>query len=152
MPTPGMGMGTGVDDTYQFDLDVLCPAAELRIGQDALDAFLSGAGPKSIRQAVYASRDARGDALGLPNCKARVPGWGRYGTGFEGAGISHVGAVVRLEIITSAVPASSDLEVLRDAIKATLQARIPGVTCYDTVPSVVNLPAIVVIPRTGTFE
>jgi hypothetical protein len=152
MPLTGMGMGTGVDDTYLFDLDVLVQSADLRVAQDALDAYLSGAGPRSIRQAVYASRDTRGDALGVANCKARVPGWGRYATGFEGAGIAHLGAVVRLELIVSAVVGTSDLGVLRDAVKATLEARLAGVTCYDTVPSVTNLPAIVVIPRIGTFE
>ena len=96
------GMGLGVDDTYQFDLDVLCSAAVSRLGQDSLDALISGAGPRSIRKAVHDSRDSRGDALGLVNCKVHVRGWGRYGTGFEGAGIAHVGAVVRLEVVVSA--------------------------------------------------
>lgn len=97
------GMGQGVDDTYLFDLDVLCSAVVDEAGQDALDAYVSGAGSRSIRQAVYQSRDQRGDALGLRNCKARVTGWSRYARGFEGAGIEHVGAVVRLEAITSAM-------------------------------------------------
>lgn len=94
------GMGEGVDDTYLFDLDVLCSTAVPELGQDSLDAFISGAGPRSIRQAIYESRDQRGDALGLRGCKARVPGWGGYRRGFEAAGLEHVGAVVRLEVVT----------------------------------------------------
>jgi hypothetical protein len=96
------GEGVGVDDTYLFDLDVLCSATVPRIGQDSLDALITGVGGRSIRQAVNRSRNTRGDALGLVNCKAWVRGWGRYGTGFDGAGINHVGAVVRLEVVTSA--------------------------------------------------
>lgn len=96
------GIGPGVDDTYLFDLDVLCSVAVAELGQDSLDALVSGAGPRSIRQAIHSSRDERGDALRLPHCKARVTGWSQYATGFETAGIEHVGAVVRLEVVTSA--------------------------------------------------
>jgi hypothetical protein len=97
------GMGPGVDDLYLFDLDVLCSAADDVLAQNKLDAFLTGAGPRSIRQAVYASRDQRRDAFGLLNCKARVTGWSGYRRGFEGAGVEHVGASVGLEVITSAM-------------------------------------------------
>lgn len=96
-------MGPGVDDTYGFDLHVLCSAAVDELGQDDLDALVSGAGPRSIRQVVYESRDHRSDILGLRNCKGRVTGWSRYAKGFESAGIEHIGAVVRLEVITSAL-------------------------------------------------
>jgi hypothetical protein len=86
-----------------FDLAVLCSVADEGLGQNNLDGFLTGAGPRSIRQAVYASRDVRRDAFGLLNCKANVTGWSGYRRGFEGAGVEHVGASIGLEVITSAM-------------------------------------------------
>jgi hypothetical protein len=97
------GMGAGVDDTYLIDLDTLCAATVSQLGQQSLNAHLSGAGPRSIRQAIYQSRDIRRDVFGLVNTKAWVRGWSGYGRGFPGASIDHVGAVIRLEVITSAM-------------------------------------------------
>lgn len=45
----------------------------------------------------------------------------------------------------------SSLQAIRDAIKATVEAQIPGVFGYDTVPEVANLPAIVAMPDTADF-
>jgi hypothetical protein len=44
------------------------------------------------------------------------------------------------------------LRAIREALKATLKAQIPGLTAYDTVPSSPNLPAAVPIPRAASFE
>lgn len=43
------------------------------------------------------------------------------------------------------------LSAIRDAIASTLDAAIPTLHCYDTVPDVANLPAVVVIPATTDF-
>jgi len=40
--------------------------------------------------------------LGLPFCRARVTRMDSYGTSFEAASVEHVGAVLRLEVVTSA--------------------------------------------------
>lgn len=45
----------------------------------------------------------------------------------------------------------SSLQAIRDAIKATVEAQIPGVFGYDTVPEVANLPAVVAMPDTADF-
>jgi hypothetical protein len=44
------------------------------------------------------------------------------------------------------------LRAIREALKATLETRISGLTTYDTVPSSPNLPAAIPIPRAATFE
>jgi hypothetical protein len=45
----------------------------------------------------------------------------------------------------------SSLQAIRDAIKATVEAQIPGVFGYDTVPEVANLPAVVAMPDSADF-
>lgn len=87
-----MGRGT---DTWQFDLWVLCSHADSKIGQDALDEFVTGAGSKSIRQAIFNAR-----TLGLSNTDAHVAGMSGYGGRLDVAGIDHVAAVLRLVVHT----------------------------------------------------
>jgi len=99
----GASMGRGVDDVFELDLAVLCSLASDELGQDTLDALLSGYGPRSIRQAVFLSGSTtRHSSLGLPFCRARVTRMDSYGTSFEAASVEHVGAVLRLEVVTSA--------------------------------------------------
>lgn len=45
----------------------------------------------------------------------------------------------------------ASLQAIRDAIKTTLESAIEGLTVYDTVPEVSNLPAAVVVPLSANF-
>ena len=99
----GASMGRGVDDTFELELAVLCSTADDALGQDTLDALLSGYGSRSIRQAVFLSGSTtRHSSLGLPLCRAKVTRMDSYGTSFEAASVEHVGAVLRLEVVTAA--------------------------------------------------
>lgn len=44
------------------------------------------------------------------------------------------------------------LSAIRDAIQTVVGTAIPTLTVYDTVPDVVNLPALVVIPAETVFS
>jgi hypothetical protein len=90
-----VAMGRGVD-TWSFSLYVLVSAAVTRTGQDALDAYVTGAGSSSIRAAVFANR-----SLGLSNVDAHVSRMTNYGAKFEGAHIDHIGAVLHLTVTTT---------------------------------------------------
>ena len=87
-------MGRGVD-RMDLGLMVLVNPGVMGLGQDELDDFLAGAGPKSIRQVLFANR-----TLGLTNTDAQALGWDGYGGRFESAGIDHIGAVVRITVHT----------------------------------------------------
>jgi hypothetical protein len=90
-----MAFGRGFDE-YEFDLAVLVSRAEPRTGQDALDAFITGAGSSSIRQTVFNNR-----TLGLSDgTQAHVSRMSDYGTQFPAAGVDHIGAVLRLVVQT----------------------------------------------------
>jgi hypothetical protein len=83
-------------DTHQFDLFVMVSRVVPRVGQDSLDAFVTGAGPQSIRQAVFTNR-----SLGLADgTEAHVSGMSRYGGTFPAASIEHIGAALRLVVTT----------------------------------------------------
>lgn len=88
-----MGRGT---DTWEFDLYVLVGTADMGLGQDALDGFITGAGPNSIRAAVFANRN-----LGLGDCNATITGMSDYGAKFAMADLQHLGAILRLVVHTS---------------------------------------------------
>jgi hypothetical protein len=90
-----VAMGRGVDQ-WNFDLIVLCSYAEAELGQDALDSYVTGAGDSSIREAVFSAK-----TLGLTDCNAYVESVRDYGARFPAAGIDHVGAVLRLVVLTS---------------------------------------------------
>jgi hypothetical protein len=67
-----------------------------RTGQDALDAWVTGAGPRSLRQLFWTNR-----TLGLGDgTEATARGWSRYGGAFPNAGIDHIGAALRLVVTT----------------------------------------------------
>lgn len=89
-----VAMGRGVD-TYEFNVVVLAPYADADIGQDAVDGFVTGAGSNSIRQAIWNNR-----ALGLSDVDAHVAGMNSYGATYEGVGIEHVGASLRVVVHT----------------------------------------------------
>jgi len=47
----------------------------------------------------------------------------------------------------------ASLEQIRDGLKATIEAAIPSLHVYDTVPDSANvLPAVIVVPFTSDFE
>lgn len=87
-----MGRGT---DTWQFDLHVVVSDAEETLGQAGLDDYVSGAGSKSIRTAIWNTRD-----LGLTNTDAHISALIAYGVRFEQAPIQHIGATLRLVVHT----------------------------------------------------
>jgi hypothetical protein len=93
-----MAKGT---DTWEFDLVVLVPTADLVVGQTLLDPYVSGAGASSIRHAIWASRTAPGNSLGLTGTDAHVAAMTEYGGTHEYGGNQHIGAVLRLVVHTS---------------------------------------------------
>lgn len=87
-----MGRGT---DTWDFNLYVLVSDSEETLGQAHLDEYVSGAGAKSIRAAVFAAR-----TLGLSSTDAHISAMTSYGGQFESADIAHIGATLRLTVHT----------------------------------------------------
>lgn len=88
-------MGRGVD-RYEIDLYCLAQRAVASEGQDDLDALITGAGPRSIRQVIFQNR-----TLGLADTDAHVSGMSQYGGSFDTAVVKHIGAVLRLVVVTS---------------------------------------------------
>jgi hypothetical protein len=86
------GRGT---DSYEFDVAVLVSFTEADIAQDSLDDYVTGSGPKSIRQAIFQNR-----TLGLPDVDAHIEGMSDYGSSFEMSSVQHVGAKLRLVVYT----------------------------------------------------
>jgi hypothetical protein len=87
-----MGKGT---DTWEFDLHVIVADSDEIVGQAKLDEYVTGAGTKSVRSAIFAT-----PALGLTNTNAHVAGMTAYGVRFEQAPIQHIGATLRLIVHT----------------------------------------------------
>ena len=87
-----MGRGT---DRWEFDLYVLCQRAVSDEGQNSLDDYVTGAGSSSIRQVIWNNK-----TLGLTDIDAHVSGMTGYGGRFETAQIPHVGALLRLVVLT----------------------------------------------------
>jgi hypothetical protein len=90
-----VAMGRGVD-TWTFDLLVLVSIREMRIAQNELDGFVTGAGSNSIRQAIFNNR-----SLGLSDgTDAHVAGMREYGSQYQLAKVGHVGAKLQLVVHT----------------------------------------------------
>ncbi|WP_062441271.1 hypothetical protein [Herbidospora daliensis] len=87
-----MGRGT---DVWFFELWVMVSDGELGTAQDQLDALVTGAGDRSIRQAIFKAR-----TLGLSNTAAHITAMSSYGTTFTAASIDHIGAKLRLMVAT----------------------------------------------------
>jgi hypothetical protein len=83
-------------DTYTFDLFVAVSRGDDEIGQVELDDYLTGAGDKSIREAIWNAR-----TLGLTDTDATVTGFENYGAQFQIADTDHIGAVLKLQVTTS---------------------------------------------------
>lgn len=82
-------------DRHTFDLFVMVSRTVPRVGQDSLDAFVTGAGPQSVRAVIFANR-----TLGLAGTDASITGMSRYGGTFAAANIDHIGAALRLVVTT----------------------------------------------------
>jgi hypothetical protein len=89
-----VAMGRG-SDTYQLNLHVLVADSDEIVGQALLDQYVTGAGAKSIRAAVFAAR-----TLGLTFTDAHVAAMTAYGGQFESAQVAHIGATLRLIVHT----------------------------------------------------
>lgn len=87
-----MGRGT---DRWEFNLHVMVADSDEIVGQDKLDGFVTGAGARSVRQAIFTTR-----SLGLADTDAHVSEMTAYGVRFEQADIQHVGATLRLIVFT----------------------------------------------------
>ena len=88
-------MNRGLDCWY-FNLYILVsPAADSANGQSLLDQLISGAGPNSIRELLFNRPD-----LGLSNTDASVLGMKDYGGKLEWASIQHVGAILKVRVLT----------------------------------------------------
>jgi hypothetical protein len=99
----GLAMGGGVRDSYDLDLVVVVQTADEALAQAALDPFLSGTGPRSIRQAIFLACASRGNGLGLAETRAAVTGWGAYGASFRFGTASYLGAVLACTVTTPAL-------------------------------------------------
>lgn len=85
------------EDEWQFDLVVMTPFADARLGQEQLDKFLSGAGPTSLRQIFMRNRGlGRNDVLA-----AYIAGMSEYGAQFSMAGVDNIGCKLRLVVATT---------------------------------------------------
>lgn len=91
-------MGRG-NDTHDLFIYVLCPLADWRLGQNQLDDYVAGSGPKSIRELVWNNRSLGiEDDNGLPDADAHVHKMSNYGGHFEAAGIDHMGAILHCRV------------------------------------------------------
>lgn len=87
-------MGRGLD-TYEFDLHVLVSTNDMGLRQDELDAYVTGAGTKSIREAIFRNRK-----LGRNDVDAHVSGLTAYNEKFTMSNIQHIGATLHLVVHT----------------------------------------------------
>lgn len=90
-----MSRGT---DTWNFDILVLVSKASTRTAQDALDAYVTGAGASSIRQVIFNNR-----TLGLADTTAHIAGMSRekYDLTYTVGAIDYAGATLPLIVQTS---------------------------------------------------
>lgn len=90
-----VAMGRGVDKPG-LDVVVLVSRSDDELAQLALDDYVNGFGPKSIREAVWNNR-----SLGLTNTEATVVRMSDYGALFEVGGVDYVGARLAVDVLTS---------------------------------------------------
>lgn len=73
-------------DEWHFNVMIFESRADEQKAQKTLDKFITGVGPKSIRQAIYEN-----PTLGLSDSTAVVMSMRGYGAGTKAAGMSVVG-------------------------------------------------------------
>jgi len=83
-------------DRYEFEMTVAVQRSDSRTAQDKLDAYVTGSGSSSIRQAIYNNK-----SLGLANTDARVVGMNNYAADVSLNGIDGVGANLTIEVYTN---------------------------------------------------
>lgn len=83
----------GLDSKYEFDLFILVTHSNAEVAQDQLDGFVDGAGPDSMRRALYQT-----PALGLSNIDAMCYAMTKYGGSFVAAQVQHIGAVLKVRV------------------------------------------------------
>lgn len=88
-----MSRGT---DTWNFDILVLVSRTSTRTAQDALDAYVTGAGASSIRQVIFNNR-----TLGLADTTAHIAGMSKYDFEYTVGAVDYAGATLRLVAQTS---------------------------------------------------
>lgn len=89
-------MGAGTDEWYFNVMVFNARGADERLAQNKLDEFLTGHGPKSIRQAIF-----QNPTLGLSDCTAQVRGMRGYGGSTKAAGMGVMGAILTVCVYTS---------------------------------------------------
>lgn len=87
-------MGRGMD-TYEFDLLVLVSANDMKVRQNELDTYVTGAGSKSIRQVIFNNK-----TLGLTSVDAHITGMTAYNEKYELSSVQHIGATLHLIVHT----------------------------------------------------
>jgi len=90
-----VAMGRGAD-TYEFDVIVLVSRRDDGLAQTDLDAYVTGAGASSIRQAIFNAR-----TLGLAGTDAHVYRMESYGAQWDIGEINHVGAALKVRVTTT---------------------------------------------------
>lgn len=88
-------MGRGLD-VHEFDVIVLVSRRDDGLAQTDLDAYVTGAGSSSIRQAIWNAR-----TLGLSDADAHVYGMESYGAEWDIGTLNHVGAVLKVRVSTT---------------------------------------------------
>lgn len=89
-----VAMARGIDQ-WNLDVLVLVANAVSRTAQNTLDDYVTGAGPKSIRQVFFQHAD-----LGLQDTEALVTGLSKYDFQYDVAGIQYAGATFRVIVRT----------------------------------------------------
>lgn len=91
----GNAMGMGGDE-YRFDVAILVAAHNIRDAQKQLDQFVTGQGPKSVREFLFRNSD-----LGLSDVDCHVKGFKGYGGSFQTSTATSVGAVLRVCVVVT---------------------------------------------------
>ncbi len=93
-----MGRGT---DTFEFDLLVLVSTNDVKMRQEDLDDYVTGAGAKSVRQAIWDANNPQAGTFGTtPDTDAHVAEMLDYGAHFNFGDIEHIGARLRVIVHT----------------------------------------------------
>lgn len=90
-----VAMGRGAD-TYEFDVIVLVSRRDDSLAQTDLDAYVTGTGSSSVRQAIFNAR-----SLGLSDADAHVYRMESYGAQWDIGDIDHVGAALKVRVHTT---------------------------------------------------
>jgi len=82
-------------DLYNFDILVAVERGNSRTAQDKLDAYITGQGSSSLRQAIFNNR-----TLGLTDTDATISSVSNYAADVNLNGIDAIGANISLEVYT----------------------------------------------------